>query len=165
MVPATYYWSRVSSAIGRLAQYTVGHCKHVAHAGGRELHIEATGVCYREALITFFLVCATCKVSLSWRKAAGGDTVVKPPTRYLAATRRAVHQVDARRLEQDVHRHQLSRDSEESCTAPARQSTRGPSSDPCTSCSRSILGARRDDSLPRGFHYEVLPLRRKSLQF
>ena len=32
---ASYYWSRVAWAVGRLAQYLVGHHYYVAHAGCR----------------------------------------------------------------------------------------------------------------------------------
>ena len=41
-----------------------------------DCRLEASGAGYREALITFLLVCATCRVPLSWNKTAGGDTVV-----------------------------------------------------------------------------------------
>ena len=41
-----------------------------------DFHVDASGAGDREALITFFLVCATCKVPLSWNQTAGGNTVM-----------------------------------------------------------------------------------------
>ena len=73
---ASYYWSRVASAIGRLAQYLAGKDATTWHVlTADDYHLEAGGVNYRVALILFFLLCATCRVPLSWHKTAGGDTV------------------------------------------------------------------------------------------
>ena len=63
---ASYYWSRVASAIDRFAQYLMSKNattwnKLIAD----DYHIEAGGVNYRAALMFFFLLCATCRVPLS----------------------------------------------------------------------------------------------------
>ena len=66
---ASYYWSRVSSALGRLSQYLAADSAHT-------WHLEAGGEHYRFALFAFFLLCCTCGVPLSWNKTAGGETVI-----------------------------------------------------------------------------------------
>ena len=40
-----------------------------------DFHLEASGPEYRAALISFFVLCATAGVPLSWEKTAGGDKV------------------------------------------------------------------------------------------
>ena len=73
---ASYYWSRVASALGRLAQYLSGEQAHTWHMlVADDFHLEASGSGYRPALFAFFVLCATCNVPLSWNKTAGGDTV------------------------------------------------------------------------------------------
>ena len=67
---ASHCWSRVASAIGRLAQYLCA-----THTWHMLVLLEASGPCYREALVVFFLLCFSCQVPLSWNKTAGGDTV------------------------------------------------------------------------------------------
>ena len=74
---ASHYWSHVASATGRFAQYLVGNAASTWHMlVADDFRTEASGAGYREALIKFFLVCATCRVPLSWNKTVGGDTVV-----------------------------------------------------------------------------------------
>ena len=73
---ASYYWSRVGSALGRLSQYISGHTAHTWHLlVADDFHLEAGGVGYREALMTFFPLCHAAGVPLSWPKTAGGDSV------------------------------------------------------------------------------------------
>ena len=67
---ASYHWSRVASALCRLAQYLVRHASHTWH-----FLLEASGPCYRAALVVFFLLCSSLNVPLSWNMTAGGDTV------------------------------------------------------------------------------------------
>ena len=147
VVSASCYWSRVSSAFGRLAQYLVEHTANAWHVlVADNFHIEASGLGYREAFFNFFPVCAICKVPLSWRQATTIDTVVWVGFELL----HRCHQlgISKRRAEwlikwtRDVSSKTYmdmtyyKQDSEESCTSLARQSTRGPSSDLCTSSSR-----------------------------
>ena len=73
---ASYYWSRVSSALGRLSQYLTADSAHTWHmVVADDYHLEAGGEHYRFALFAFFL-CCTCGVPLSWNKMEGGETVV-----------------------------------------------------------------------------------------
>ena len=74
---ASYYWSRVSSAVGRLAQYLASDQAETWHMlVADDFHLEAGGAHYRLALMVFFVLCSTVGVPLSWHKTAGGDTVV-----------------------------------------------------------------------------------------
>ena len=73
---ASYYCSRVSMAVGRIAQYLVGHKAQTWQLlVADDHHIDAGGQSYRQALVVFFVLCAVVGVSLSWHKTAGGDTV------------------------------------------------------------------------------------------
>ena len=73
---ASYYWSRVATAVGRLALYLAGHDAHTWHLlMADDFQLNAGGVAYRAALVVFFVLCAVAGVSLSWHKTAGGDTV------------------------------------------------------------------------------------------
>ena len=73
---ASYYWSRVSSAVGRLSQYLVGRQANTWHLlVADDYHLDAGGKAYRAALMAFFILCAVAGVPLSWHKTAGGDTV------------------------------------------------------------------------------------------
>ena len=66
---ASYYWSRVASALGRLAQYIVGSRANTWHLlVADDFHLDASGPEYRTALISFFVLCASCRVPLSWNK-------------------------------------------------------------------------------------------------
>ena len=72
---ASYWWSRVASAMGRLAQYCVGRAAHTWHMlVADDFHLEVGGAEYRPALV-FFVLCAVASVPLSWNKAGGGDVV------------------------------------------------------------------------------------------
>ena len=73
---ASYYWSRVGSALGRLSQYLSRHTAHTWHLlVADDFHLKAGGAGYREALMTFFVLCYTAVVPLSWGKTSGGDTI------------------------------------------------------------------------------------------
>ena len=73
-IRASYCRSRAASAIGRLTQYLTGRSANTWHqmvANG--FHLEASGTEYRTPLISFFVLCSTAGVPLSWGKTAGGD--------------------------------------------------------------------------------------------
>ena len=73
---ASYHWSRVSSAVGRLSQHLVGRQANAWHLlVADDYHLDAGGKAYRAAIMAFFMLCAVAGVPLSWRKTAGGDTV------------------------------------------------------------------------------------------
>ena len=65
---ASYYWSRTASTLGRLTQYITGRTANTGH----QLVADDS---HFAALISFFVLCATAGVPLSWRKTAGGDKV------------------------------------------------------------------------------------------
>ena len=74
---ASYYWSRAASALGRLTQCITGRTANTWHQlVADDFHFEASGPEYRAALISFFVLCATAGVPLSWSKTAGGDKVM-----------------------------------------------------------------------------------------
>ena len=70
---ASYCWSRVASAVGRLTQYAAARTWHLLVAD--DYHLEAGGPEYRPALLVFFVLCSVTGVPLSWHKTAGGDLV------------------------------------------------------------------------------------------
>ena len=73
---ASYWWSRVATAVGRLSQYCAGHSARTWHMlVADDFHLEAGGAEYRSELIVFFVLCAVSGVPLSWNKTAGGDVV------------------------------------------------------------------------------------------
>ena len=73
---ASYYWSRVAGALGRLSQYLIGGKLRTWHLlVADEFHPDASGPEYRAALLLFFVLCDTCRVPLSWAKTAGCETV------------------------------------------------------------------------------------------
>ena len=73
---ASYYWSRVAGALGRLSQYLIGGKAKTWHLlVADDFHLDASGPEYRSALLMFFVLCDTCRVPLSWAKTSGGDTV------------------------------------------------------------------------------------------
>ena len=73
---ASYWWSRVASALGRLTQYLAGHTARTWHLlVADDFHLEAGGSGFRVALFLFFLLCSVSGVPLSWRKTSGGDLV------------------------------------------------------------------------------------------
>ena len=74
---ASYYWSRVASATGRLTQYLAAGRAETWHmVVPDDYHLEAGGMHYRLALVMFFILCSTVGAPLSWHKTIGGDTVV-----------------------------------------------------------------------------------------
>ena len=71
---ASYYWSRVAGAIGRIAQYCAGTRAITWHLlVADDYHLEASGSEYRAALMVFFVICDTVGIPLSWHKTSGGD--------------------------------------------------------------------------------------------
>ena len=73
---ASYYWSRVATAIGRLCQYIPASSANTWHLlVADDYHLEAGGTEYRASIISFFVLCAVIGVPLAWKKTAGGDTV------------------------------------------------------------------------------------------
>ena len=73
---ASYHWSRVAAALGRLSQYLAGHRASTWHMlVADDFHLEPGGQAYIPALIVFFALCAACGVPLSWNKTAGSDIV------------------------------------------------------------------------------------------
>ena len=75
---ASYYWSGVSSAIGRLAQYLASDQAETWHmVVADDYHLQAGGSHNPLAFMVFFILCSTVGVPLSWhKKTGGGDTVV-----------------------------------------------------------------------------------------
>ena len=56
---ASYYWSRVASAIGRLTQYLAGSRVETWHMlVADDFHLETAGEAYCPALMVFFVLCA-----------------------------------------------------------------------------------------------------------
>ena len=73
---ASYYWSRVASAVGRLLQYLTGYSSTSWHMlVDDDYLLECGGPEYRCGLL-FFVLCASVGVPLSWHKTCGGDTLV-----------------------------------------------------------------------------------------
>ena len=73
---ASYWWSRVAGAIGRIAQYVPAHSAHTWHLlVADDYQLDSSGPAYREAIISFFVVCSLVGVPLSWSKTAGGDVI------------------------------------------------------------------------------------------
>ena len=74
---ASYYWSRVAAAVGRLAQYLAGYSCITCHMlVADDYLLECGGPFYRRGLILFFVLCASLGVPLAWHKTAGGDTLI-----------------------------------------------------------------------------------------
>ena len=111
---ASYYWSRVSSAVGRLTQYLASDQAETWHmVVADDFHLEAGGAHHRQALMVFFVLCSMVGVPLSWHKTAGGDTVVwvgfelLHRTRHLGISQRRTANADyihLRRFEEGVGR-------------------------------------------------------------
>ena len=73
---ASYWWSRVATALGRLTQYLTWHTARTWHLLVEDdFHLEAGGSGFRVALFLFFLLCSVAGVPLSWKKTSGGDLV------------------------------------------------------------------------------------------
>ena len=74
---ASYYWSRVAAAVGRLVQYLSAHTSTSWHMlVADDYLLESGGTEYRTGLLLFFVLCAVVGVPLSWHKTCGGDTLV-----------------------------------------------------------------------------------------
>ena len=74
---ASYYWSRVAAAVGRLAQYLAGFSCTTWHMlVADDYLLECGGRFYRCGLVLFFVLCASLGVPLAWHKTAGGDTFI-----------------------------------------------------------------------------------------
>ena len=73
---ASYYWPRIGSALGRLTHYLSGDTAQSWHLlVADDFHLDAGGGSYREALLSFFILCALSGVPLPWSKTAGEDKV------------------------------------------------------------------------------------------
>ena len=73
---ASYYWSSMGSALGRVTHYLSGDTAQSWHLlVADDFHLDAGGGGYREALLSVFILCALSGVPLSWSKTAGGDPV------------------------------------------------------------------------------------------
>ena len=74
---ASYYWSRVAAAVGRLVQYLSAYTSTSWHMlVADDYLLESGGSEYRVGLLLFFVLCAVVGVPLSWHKTCGGDTLV-----------------------------------------------------------------------------------------
>ena len=74
---ASYYWSRVAAAVGRLVQYLSAETSTSWHMlVADDYLLESGGPEYRVGLLLFFVLCAVVGVPLSWHKTCGGDTLV-----------------------------------------------------------------------------------------
>ena len=75
---ASYYWSRVAGAIGRLLQYLSGHTSTSWHMlVADDYLLESGGHGHLSGLLLFLVLCAVVGVPLSWHKTCGGDTLVR----------------------------------------------------------------------------------------
>ena len=69
---ASYYWSRVSAAVGRLTQYLISRCATTwIMLLADDYHVEVGGPHLRPALLVFFLLCEVLGCLLSWNKTSG----------------------------------------------------------------------------------------------
>ena len=100
---ASYYWSRVAGAVGRLAQYLIGNAATTWHMlVADDYPLECGGAAYRRGLSTFFVPCAVIGVPLSWHKTSGGDVLVWVGFELLLRSRSVG--ISARRAEWFVRR-------------------------------------------------------------
>ena len=103
---ASYHWSRVSSALGRLSQYLAAASAHTWHmVVADDCHLEAGGEHYRFALFAFFLLCSTCGGTTlleqdgRWRDSCLGrvrTAAQHSPPRHFTAPSRVVHEMGQR---------------------------------------------------------------------
>ena len=69
---ASYCWSRVASATGRVVQYLVGNSAHTWHMlVADDYNLDLAAQTTEQHCFTFFTLCATANVPLSWSKTAG----------------------------------------------------------------------------------------------
>ena len=74
---ASYDWSQVAAAVGRLVHYLSAHTSTSWHMlVADDYLLESGGTEYRTGLLLFFVLCAVVGVPLSWHKTCGGDTLV-----------------------------------------------------------------------------------------
>ena len=75
---ASYCWSRVpAAAVGLITRYLCGRSATTWHQlVADDCRLEAGGKDHRAALISFFVLCASAGVPLSWGKTAGGDVLM-----------------------------------------------------------------------------------------
>ena len=72
---ASYWWSRVATAVGRLYQYIVArYASSWVLLLADDYHTEMGGRHFRPALLVFFLLCDVVSCPLSWSKTSGGLT-------------------------------------------------------------------------------------------
>ena len=70
---ASYHWSRVSAAVGRLTQCLTSLCATTwIMLLADDCHVEIGGQHFRPALLVFFLLCEVLGCPLSWNKTNGG---------------------------------------------------------------------------------------------
>ena len=69
---ASYYWSQVAAAVGRLVQYLSAYTSTSWHMlVADDYLLESGGAEYRTGLLLFFVLCAVVGVPLSWHKTCG----------------------------------------------------------------------------------------------
>ena len=69
---ASFYWSRVAAAIGRLVQNLSAYTSTFWHMLVADDYLLESGIPeYRIGLLSFFVLCATVGVPLSWHKTCG----------------------------------------------------------------------------------------------
>ena len=70
---ASYYWSRVSAAVGRPTQYLISrYATTWIMLLADDYHVEVGGPHFRPALLVYFLLCEVLGCPLSWNKTNGG---------------------------------------------------------------------------------------------
>ena len=94
---ASYYWSRVAAAIGRLVQYLSAYSSTSWHMLVADDYLLVRGPRYRIGLLLFFVLCAVVGAPLYWHKTCGGDTLVWVGFELLLRSRRVG--ISARRAE------------------------------------------------------------------
>ena len=72
---ASYYWSRVSAAVGRLTQYLISqHATTWIMLLADDYHVEVGGQHFRPALLVFNLLCEVLGCPHSWNKTKRRDS-------------------------------------------------------------------------------------------
>ena len=146
---ASNYWSRVSSALGRLSQYLAAASAHTWHmVVADDYHLEAGGEHYRFALFAFFLLCCTCgchflgtRRQVARQLSGWGWSCSTAPTTWASLS--AEQSGSRNGPEKSLIRIRsawggLRKASGASCLSWGRSSSRGLSSDPCIDSCRSI---------------------------
>ena len=74
---ASYYWSRISAALGRLTQHMAGTSATTWHVlVANDFLLDSSGREYRFAIMSFFILSSVFGAPLSWHKTLGGNTLV-----------------------------------------------------------------------------------------